>query len=117
MYISTTPARRHHHRPLHVALTNIYIRVHAHTDTHAHSDTYNLVQKGTTPLWIATSNGHIEAVKELICAGCDMNRAETVEQMTRLALALARSVPFARLPLPPPANLNLQYLLRLLLES
>ena len=74
-------------------------------------------QGGFTPLWIATSKGHIEAVKQLISAGCDMNLAEKVKQMTRLALALARSVPFARLPLPPPANLNLQYLLRLLLES
>ena len=72
---------------------------------------------GQTPLWIATSKGHIEAVKQLISAGCDMNLASTVKQMTRLALALARSVPFARLPLPPLANLNLQYLLRLLLES
>ena len=74
-------------------------------------------QSGQTPLWAAAHDGHIEAVKELISAGCDMNLVETVKQMTRLALALALSVPFARLALPPLANLNLQYLLRLLLES
>jgi hypothetical protein len=75
-------------------------------------------QDGWTPIYIAAGNGHTDAVKELIsAAGCDINHATKVKQMTRLALALACLGFRVRLPLPPLAHLNLQYLLRMLLES
>ena len=71
---------------------------------------------GYTPIYIAAQNGHTDAVKELIAAGCDINLAMKVKQMTRLALALALRAFRARLPLAPLSTLNLQYLFRLLLE-
>jgi ankyrin repeat protein len=79
--------------------------------------THPLPQRGWTPIYAAAANGHTDAVKELIAAGCDMNLAEKVKQMTGLALALACLGFRVRLPLPPLADLNLQYLFRLLLES
>jgi hypothetical protein len=96
IYISTTPARLHHHT----------------TPPHAPSP-----QDGESPVWIAARNGHTDAVKELIAGGCDMNLADKVKQMTRLALALACLCFRVRLPLPPLAHLNLQYSFRLLLHS
>ncbi len=44
---------------------------------------------GDTPLYAAAYNGNTGAVKELVAAGCDINLADKVQQMTRLALALA----------------------------
>jgi hypothetical protein len=96
IYISTTPARLHHHT----------------TPPHAPSP-----QDGRTPVYRAAYNGHTGAVKELISGGCDINLAEKVKQMTRLALALACLGFRVRLPLPPLAHLHLQYSFRLLLQS
>ena len=76
-----------------------------------------LPQDGCTPIFGAAREGKAEAVKELISAGCDINLASKVKQMTGLVLALALRPFPALLPLPPLAHLNLQYLLRLLLES
>jgi hypothetical protein len=42
-----------------------------------------------TPIFAAACCGHTDAVKELIAAGCDINLANKVKQMTHLALALA----------------------------
>ncbi len=50
--------------------------------------THPLPQDGCTPIYIAARNGRTDAVKELIAAGCDINLADKVKQMTRLALAL-----------------------------
>jgi hypothetical protein len=46
-------------------------------------------QDGETPIWRAACNGQTGAVKKLVAAGCDINLANKVKQMTRLALALA----------------------------
>ena len=77
---------------------------------------YITPKDGLTPIYIAAHQGQTDAVKELIAAGCDINLADKVKQMTRLALALALRAFRARLPLAPLATLNLQYLFRLLLE-
>jgi ankyrin repeat protein len=93
--MSTTPARLHHHP----------------TPPHAPSP-----KNGATPIYMAAMQRQTDAVKELISAGCDINLANKVKQMTRLALALALRAFRVRLPLAPIATLNLQYLFRLLLE-
>jgi hypothetical protein len=86
--------------------------------TTPHHPTLPLPQAGgQTPIWAAAANGHTDAVKELIAGGCDVNLAQEVKQMTRLALALACLGFRVRLPLPPLAHLNLQYSFRFLLES
>jgi ankyrin repeat protein len=100
IYISTTPARLHHHP----------------TPPHP-TDPTRYTKDGRTPIFIAAREGKTDAVKELIAAGCDINLANKVKQMTRLALALALRAFRARLPLAPLATLNLQYLFRLLLEA
>ncbi len=74
---------------------------------------YITPKDGATPIYAAALQGQTDAVKELIAAGCDINLATKVKQMTRLALALALSAFRARLPLAPLATLNLQYLFRL----
>ena len=51
--------------------------------------TLPLPQWGQSPIYIAACNGQTDAVKELVAAGCDINLADRVKQMTRLALALA----------------------------
>ncbi len=76
-----------------------------------------LPQSGKTSIYAAAANGHTDVVKELIAAGCDMNLAEKVKQMTGLALALACLCFRGRLPLPPLAHLTFQCLFSLLLES
>jgi hypothetical protein len=48
-----------------------------------------LPQGGWTPLYAAACYGQTDAVKELVAAGCDINLATKVKQMTRLALTLA----------------------------
>ena len=74
------------------------------------TDTCGLLQK-------RKPHGHTDTVKDLIAAGCDVNLAQKVKQMTRLALALACLGFRVRLPLPPLAHLHLQYSFRLLLQS
>ncbi len=53
---------------------------------------------GFTPICQAARNGNTDAVKRLIAARCDVNLADTVKQMTPLALALALRPLRARLP-------------------
>jgi hypothetical protein len=50
--------------------------------------THPLPQDGCTPIYVAACFGYTDAVKELVAAGCDINLADKVKQMTRLALAL-----------------------------
>jgi ankyrin repeat protein len=78
---------------------------------------YITPKDGATPIYVAAQNGHTDAMKELIAAGCDINVAAKVKQKTRLALALPLRAFRARLPLAPLATLNFQYLFRLLLEA
>jgi hypothetical protein len=59
------------------------------SSTTPHHPTHPLPQDGWTPIFAAVFNGHTDAVKELIAAGCDINLADMVKQMTGLALALA----------------------------
>ncbi len=103
-----------------VCLSSIYIYIYiypphplASTTTPPHAPP---PKNGMTPIYAAAYNGKTDAVKELIAAGCDINLANKVKQMTRLALALALRAFRARLPLAPLATLNFQYLFRLLLE-
>ncbi len=77
--MSTTPARLHHYP----------------TPPH----TPSLPKNGATPIFIAAQEGKTDAVKELMSAGCNINLANKVKQMTRLALALALRAFRARLPL------------------
>jgi hypothetical protein len=46
-------------------------------------------QVGYTPICIAASKGYSDVVKQLIAAGCDINLATRVQQMTPLAFAFA----------------------------
>jgi hypothetical protein len=62
---------------------------HPLASTTPHHPTHPLPQYEATPLYAAAENGHTDAVKELISAGCDINLADEVKQMTGLALALA----------------------------
>ncbi len=50
---------------------------------------YIYIQDGETPIYAAACCGKTDAVKELIAAGCDMNLADKVKQMTRLALCVS----------------------------
>ena len=59
------------------------------SSTTPHHPTLPLPKNGWTPLHIAARLGSTDAVKELVAAGCDINLANKVKQMTRLALALA----------------------------
>jgi hypothetical protein len=97
----------------------IYIYIH-HTRSPPpphHTTPRTSPQDGESPVYRAAANGKTGAVKELIAGGCDVNLADKVKQMTRLALALACLGFCVRLPLPPLAHLNLQYSFRLLLQS
>ncbi len=87
----------------------------ASTTTPPHP-THPVHKDGWTPIFISACYGKTDTVKELIAAGCDINLAAKVKQMTRLALALALRAFRAGLPLAPLATLNLQSLFRLLLE-
>ena len=69
----------------------------ASTTTPPHP-THPVHKAGWTPIYVAASMGQTDAVKELISAGCDINLAAKVKQMTRLALALALRAFRARLP-------------------
>jgi hypothetical protein len=61
----------------------------ASSTTTPHHPTHPLPQEGRTPIYAAANEGQTDAVKELVAAGCDINLANEVKQMTRLALALA----------------------------
>jgi hypothetical protein len=101
---------------VYIYIYNIYIH-HTRSPPPHHTTPRALSQSGESPIYIAAYYGHTGAVKELIAGGCDVNLANKVQQMTRLALALACLGFRVRLPLPPLAHLNLQYSFRLLLES
>jgi ankyrin repeat protein len=59
------------------------------SSTTPHHPTSLSLQDGETSIYVAAKYGNTDAVKELVAAGCDINRATKVKQMTRLALALA----------------------------
>ncbi len=69
---------------------------------------YITPKDGYTPIYVAAAQGKTDAMKELISAGCDINLAAKVKQMTRLALALALRAFRARLPLAPLSKISLE---------
>jgi hypothetical protein len=74
---------------------SIYLSIYIHHTRspppphHATPRTPSLPQDGWTPIYVAAYWGKTDAVKELIAAGCDINRATKVKQMTGLAFELA----------------------------
>ena len=78
----------------------------ASSTTTPHHPTHPLPQEGRTPIYAAANEGQTDAVKELVAAGCDINLADKVKQMTPLPFALALRYFPARLA-PFPARLAL----------
>ena len=41
----------------------------------------SIFQQARSPLWAASSNGHMDAVKTLVAAGADVNQADEVKPL------------------------------------